>query len=149
MKVFAEHFFTKGASILRLWHINLIPFLPRSQLLAQWRELNSIFKKEDQHILINYIYEYGKEDLLVYTNEILREMQHRGYQIKAFEKMEAYFENTKQPSHLFKPFIHHHNDEYLEICYFNLKEKFLRGQKDYDETCFLKLHNFYVNSRED
>ena len=35
---------------MRLWHIDLIPYLPKSQLLAQWRELNSIFKKQDKHI---------------------------------------------------------------------------------------------------
>ena len=45
---------------MRLWHIDLIPYLPDLQLIAQWRELNSIFKKQDKHILINYIYNYDK-----------------------------------------------------------------------------------------
>ena len=45
---------------MRLWHYKLIKegLLPDSQLLAQWRELNSIYVKEDKHILINYIYRY-------------------------------------------------------------------------------------------
>lgn len=132
---------------MRLWHIDIIPFLPRSQLIAQWRELNSIFKKQDQHILINYIYEYGKEDLLIYTNQVLKEMQKRGYQIKAFEKMKLYFEDTVPPPSPFRAFALHHNDEYLEICYFNLKEKFIRGQKDYNEVLFQKLHSIYEESR--
>ena len=57
---------------MRLWHYKLIPFLPNSQLIAQWRELNSIFKKQDKHILINYVYEYPKEDFeTIDFNEIL------------------------------------------------------------------------------
>lgn len=47
---------------MRLWHIDLITnsLLPKSQLLAQWSELNSIFKKQDKNILINYIYDTDK-----------------------------------------------------------------------------------------
>ena len=80
---------------------------------------------------------------MLYTDKVLNEMRRRGYQIKAFEKMEAYFAKTTKPKIPYKPFPRHHNDEYLEICYFNLKEKFLRGQKDYDEELFQKLHSFY------
>ena len=105
---------------MRLWHHDLIPFLPRSQLLAQWRELNSVFAKEDQHILINYIYDYPKSDLFTYTELVIQEMEMRGYKIRSFEKMKAYFLHTEKPS-TNSIFVHHHNDEYLEICYFNLK----------------------------
>lgn len=33
---------------MRLWHIDLVKngLLPKSQIIAQWRELNSIFKKK-------------------------------------------------------------------------------------------------------
>jgi uncharacterized protein (TIGR02328 family) len=127
---------------MRLWHHDLIPFLPRSQLLAQWRELNSVFAKEDRHILINYIYDYPKSDLLAYTELIILEMGMRGYKIRSFEKMNAYFFHTeKHPTNAI--FEHHHNDEYLEICYFNLKEKFIRGQKDFSVEQFKLLHQFY------
>lgn len=127
---------------MRLWHIDLISVLPRSQLLAQWRELNSVFAKEDRHVLINYIYEYPREDLLLYTEVVVAEMRARGYQIRAVEKMARYFEHVKQPA-TYKPFARHHNREYLEICYFNLKEKFIRGQKDYEEAQFLLLEVIY------
>lgn len=53
---------------MRLWHTDLIPYLPKSQLVAQWIELNSIYKKQDNHILINYVYNYGKEYLLYYSS---------------------------------------------------------------------------------
>ena len=45
---------------MRLWHYDLIEYLPKQQLLGQWRELNSIYVKQDKHILINFIYEYEK-----------------------------------------------------------------------------------------
>ena len=130
---------------MRLWHTDIIPFLPKGQLLSQWRELNSIFAKEDKHILINYIYDYPKDDLYVYTKKVIEEMTNRGYKIRTFDKMERYFHGLKE-ANVAQPFEQHHNDEYLEICYYNLKEKFIRGQKDYDEALFLKLDE-YFNSR--
>lgn len=67
---------------MRLWDFRLLDVLPRQQLLAQWRELNSIFKKQDNHILINFAYEYPKEDLMTYTILIIEEFNKRGYKIK-------------------------------------------------------------------
>lgn len=29
---------------MRLWHIDRTPYLPKSQLIAQWWRLNSIYK---------------------------------------------------------------------------------------------------------
>ena len=66
---------------MRIWHVDLIPYLPRTQLLAQWRELNSIFKKQDKHILINYIYDYGKGFLYNYARQIVEEMEKRKFKI--------------------------------------------------------------------
>lgn len=131
---------------MRLWHIDLIPMLPRGQLIAQWRELNSIFAKEDNHILINYLYEYPKEDLLLYTNTVIEEMQRRGYQIRAYDKMNHYFKDVKEPES-YHPFANHHNNEYLEICFFNLKEKFLRSQKDYNKELYELLEDYYRKSK--
>lgn len=54
---------------MRLWHIDLIPYLPKSQLIAQWRELNSIYAKQDRRILINYIYEYNRHYLKAYSDK--------------------------------------------------------------------------------
>jgi uncharacterized protein (TIGR02328 family) len=128
---------------MRLWHHEMIDLLPKSQLLAQWRELNSIFAKEDRHILINYIYEYPKEHLFAYTNSILQEMRTRNINIRTIDKMNYYFSDIDQHIIIDEPFSRHHNDEYFEICYFNLKEKFLRGQKDFDRDRFDKLENRY------
>ena len=127
---------------LRLWHQSLLNVLPKSQLLAQWRELNSIFAKENRHILINYIYDYSKDDLFSYTQLVLHEMRAREINIRTVDKMERYFEGGpfEKVQH---PFAHHHDKEYLEICYFNLKEKFMRGQKDFDAERYEALKQIY------
>lgn len=115
---------------MRLWHYKLLPFLPKSQLLAQWRELNSIFKNQPKHILINYIYEYSKYDLYIYANLVITEMENRGYRIKSIENYKRYF-GEEDFVYIDDPFPDHHDDEYLAICYFNLLEKYQRGQKDF------------------
>ena len=127
---------------MRLWHIDLIPYLPKSQLLAQWRELNSILKKQDNHILINYIYDYNKEVLHDYTVSVMQEMNNRGYKIYNTENYINYFILDGIVGNCFKRFKEHDN-EYLTICYYNLKEKYLRGQKDFDEETWTRLDKFY------
>ena len=127
---------------MRLWHTELIPFIPKSQLLAQWRELNSIFAKEDKHVLINYIYEYPKEDLFIYTQIVLEEMRARGITIRTIDKMDRYFADLRIPEN-YAPYSRHHNDEYLTICYYNLYEKYIRGQKDFTTEQFDLLHQYY------
>ena len=124
---------------MRLWHFELIRYLPRSQLLAQWRELNLIFKQEPRHILINYIYkdEYkDKKDLLSYSNTVLEEMKNRGYRIN-FGNYEKYFQGII--TDIVKPFPSYQDDEYLKICFYNLKEKYMRGQKDFSNSQYKKI----------
>lgn len=141
---------------MRLWHIDILKYLPKSQILSQWRELNSVFKKQDKHILINYIYNYSKEYLYVYTEELLGEFVKRNYKVKSFDNFNNYFADIKDKikqeynSHIpnaqekmkQKYRYKEHNDEYLKICYYNLKEKHLRGQKDFNESIFDKLDNY-------
>lgn len=117
---------------MRLWHYALIPCLPRSQLLAQWRELNSIFVNQPNHILINYVYN-DKVALYNYSKRVIDEMIKRDYKIsqKSWDNFYQYFIKHiyYMDTHMFKE----HNDEYLEICYWNLREKYIRGQKDFTE----------------
>lgn len=135
---------------MRLWHYKLIHYLPKSQLLAQWRELNSIFKKQDKHILINYIYEYPKEDLGIYSNLVIQEMLSRDIKITNWSNYEKYFKGMT--FYIFDlnldgsiPFKNHHNFRYLQQCFYNLQEKYDRGQKDFDYNTYWKLERF-VNS---
>ena len=133
---------------MRLWHIDLIPYLPNSQLVAQWRELNSIFKKQDKHILINYIYDYDKDYLYIYSLNVIDEMERRNFVIRSYDNFNNYFNeifNKPIPRHLR---FDEHDNEYLTICYYNLKEKYLRGQKDFSLKIFLELTKFCLTHME-
>lgn len=131
---------------MRLWHHEIIPFLPKSQLLAQWRELNSIFAKEDNHVLINYIYDYPKSHLYRYTNLVLNEMNARKINVRTYDKMNNYFQDVDN-NVVETPYEKHHDHLYLTICYYNLYEKYLRGQKDYSQQQFELLHQYYIKKQ--
>jgi uncharacterized protein (TIGR02328 family) len=114
---------------MRLWHESLIEVLPRQQLLGQWRELNSIYKKEDKHILINFIYEYPKKDLLLYSLKVILTMQRRGYNINLknfidYFQIKDYKEMQKILLSNAKTFVNKMNERYLLQCYYNLQEKY-------------------------
>lgn len=114
---------------MRLWHESLIEVLPRQQLLGQWKELNSIYKKEDKHILINFIYEYPKKDLLLYSLKVILTMQRRGYNINLknfidYFQIEDYKEMQKILLSNAKTFVKKMNKRYLLQCYYNLQEKY-------------------------
>lgn len=139
---------------MRLWHYKLIEFLPRSQLIAQWRELNSIFKKQDKHILINYVYEYPKEDLMEYWIRLKHELRERKINVRSDRGFE-YFgkEGKKIFDHLcllrgqsennrYNPFPNHHTNRYLLQCFYNLQEKYDRRQKDFTDDLYEKLERF-------
>ena len=135
---------------MRLWHIDLIPYLPKSQLLAQWRELNSIFRKQDKHILINYIYDYPKVFLWTYTQVVLNEMRKRCYDIKTWDNYNDYFITTTILDWDYENLrFKEHNNEYLTMCYWNLAEKHLRGQKDFTADVWEKLDEFYKKEMKD
>ena len=131
---------------MRLWHYLLIPYLPNSQLIAQWRELHSIFKKEDRHILINYVYEYPKENLGKYTALVIEEMLKRGFKPseKSMKQVETYFSScdNKTKSLEKNPFPRDHTSHYMRQCFYNLQEKYDRGQKDFDMDTYINLFEF-------
>lgn len=114
---------------MRLWHESLIEVLPRQQLLGQWRELNSIYKKEDKHILVNFIYEYPKKDLLLYSLKVILTMQRRGYNINLknfidYFLIKDYKEMQKILLSNAKTFVKKMSKRYLLQCYYNLQEKY-------------------------
>ena len=131
---------------MRLWHWKLLPYLPQSQLLAQWRELNSIYVKQDDHILINYIYEYDRVHLLAYSLLVIDEMNKRGIEVKSMDNFNKFFERTRLLSigslQTFEPFPQHHNHRYLLQCFANLQEKFDRGQSDFTREIYEELRKF-------
>lgn len=117
--------------------------MPKSQLLAQWRELNNIFKKQDKHILINYVYNYPKSNLYNYALMVVVEMKQRNYQVKKLDNYWDFFEDTIGVAKIDTDvFSKHHTKQYLLQCFMNLEEKYFCGQKDFDRETYLKLWNF-------
>lgn len=112
---------------MRLWHKDLIDVLPRQQLLAQWRELCSIYSKEDRHILINFIYDYPPNHFYTYSLLVIDEMRKRGYKLSesSYKRFTDYFQNKKcKKINIHHLFTNKMNDRYLQQCYFNLQEKY-------------------------
>lgn len=126
---------------MRLWHYKLIPYLPNSQLISQWRELNAIFKNQPKHILINYIYDYPKWDLFSYSRMVISELEKRNYNIKSMKNFDNYF-GFMVTNKDYIPFKYHHTDRYLKQCFYNLQEKFERSQKDFSKEQYSKLYVF-------
>lgn len=125
---------------MRLWHVDLIPVLPRQQLLGQWRELNSIFKNQPNHILINWVYDYPKDHLYSYSLLVMEEMSRRGYRYNT-ENFEKYFgKDIIRVTKVFPEKMTHH---YLSQCFSNLDEKHDCGGISDEE--FRKISDLYLS----
>ena len=129
---------------MRLWHSALIPVLPRQQLMGQWRELNSIFRNQNRHVLINFVYENSKEDLLIYSSKVVHEMIKRCYKVNLFNLNNYFFEDCahlglKDMEDIYinfnkcEIFPKKMTYRYLVQCYFNLQEKHDCGAVSDDE----------------
>ncbi len=146
---------------MRLWHKYLIHYLPKSQLIAQWRELNSIFKKGDEHldhILINYVYNYDKLHLYSYSQLVIDEMKSRGYKINSWDNYKKYFDlnesclmdyYSKNKLSIDDIFAEHHNDRYLYQCFYNLQEKYDRGQADFSNQVYRNMMIYLAKRKKE
>ena len=124
---------------MRLWHKDMIEVLPRKQLLGQYRECCLIAKEISEngkinHILVNYVNNFRKYDLIAYTLLVAEEMKRRGYKCN-LEKFTKYFneyalEFIPKREEIFRD---KHNYRYLKQCYYNLQEKFDCGGIPCDE----------------
>ena len=115
---------------MRLWHKSLIPYLPRQQLISQWRECcciaRNIYKNgTPNHILVNKIIEYPDEEFNGYALMVCREMERRGYKNDIFKFMKY----RKSDCFSYRSEIYNtwHNKRYLDQCFYNLQEKYDRG----------------------
>lgn len=116
---------------MRLWHKDLLPFLPRQQLLSQWRECCGIKGRIKQdgspkHILVNRVMDYSMDHFYTYCSLISQEMFNRGYKISTKSSGKIWTEPWSYIRHdeLFSDW---HNDIYLRQCLYNLEEKFMCG----------------------
>lgn len=131
---------------MRLWHKDLIPYLPRQQLIAQWRECcaiaGSIAKKgTPNHLLVNKIMKFHAFHFWNYCSLVGEEFQKRGYNFsqKSFDNFKNnFFEGFKNDLYAMcaisismdtnipfeELFFNWHNERYLKQCLFNLQEKY-------------------------
>lgn len=128
---------------MRLWHIDLIPKLPRQQLLGQWREIHAIIgtlnkRGKVNHSTVNYVNDHPICYLFTYAILVRDEMKRRGYKPKTnlFSKKfkKAFFPNIginiMSARTIYKNYISYgapiypeHNDAYLQECLENLRKK--------------------------
>ena len=119
---------------MRLWHKDLIPLLPRNQLIGQWRECCALAKGiaktgKTNHILINRIMEYPLGHFYTYCTLVRNELRRRGYACNGdalWKWVSGWPERIGIHSivsidELFKGW---HNKRYLLQCYYNLEEKY-------------------------
>lgn len=147
---------------MRLWHKDLIPVLPRQQLLAQWRECCCIARNiavngTPNHILVNKILNYPLGMFTTYTRFVRDEMLRRGYKISKqaldnyranINKCSVRLDNyniieTGPISELFKDW---HNDRYLKQCYYTLQEEYDCGGISEEEWRKIEFY-FSINVR--
>ena len=111
---------------MRLWHKYLMPYLPRQQLLGQWRECCAIAKSiaetgTPNHVLVNKIMEYPIDHFVTYTAYIAHEMDIRGYKVDQIRFTKWQVQTPLVD--LVEVFKDWHNDRYLKQCLHNLQEK--------------------------
>ena len=127
--------FYKGV-IMRLWYKGFISVLPRFQLLGQWRECCLIAKSISEkgtpnHLLVNKIMDYPLNHFLYYGRQVETEMCKRDYHVNG-DNFDKWFRDNEGAVPYPYPkweelFQNWHNEEYRQICYWNLKEKYLCG----------------------
>jgi uncharacterized protein (TIGR02328 family) len=117
---------------MRLWSYQLLPYLPRLQLISQWRECCCIAKSITEkgtpnHILVNKIMDYPIDHFMTYCNLVAKEMYNRGYKCNSarltkWTKQLADKYTLVSSNDLFSEW---HNDMYLRESLYNLEEKAL------------------------
>ena len=113
---------------MRLWHKDLIPVLPKKQLVSQWRECCAIASRINKngspnHILVNKVMEYPIEHLYLYGMKVRKEMLKRGYKCE-YINFTRYFNFLSSEYEYDDIFSGWHNDRYLKQCLYNLQEKY-------------------------
>ena len=119
---------------MRLWHVDMIPALPRMQLLGQHREVAALrgLGWGKKHKTVNYVFDYSPFLLYRYHINVLDEMQKRGYEPDREwlrvdyrgERCEPYpYDRISLPFNADSMFYPEHNDSYLQECLTNLKDK--------------------------
>ena len=112
---------------MRLWHYELIPYLPKDMLVSQWRECIAIKRQWEKgalkHRLVSYVMNYDKTMFLGYVYLIVGELNERNikWQQKYLNELLEFCGGIWVTPY------GEHNNRYLTQCYYNLQEKYDRG----------------------
>ena len=116
---------------MRLWHEQMIPNLPKNQLLGQHRECCALRGNgwNKKHKTVDYVFLYSTYHLFCYHTLIMDEMNRRGYQVATEWRDKNYrvkiaesycnLEEVKTNN----PIYIEHNEAYLQECIENLRVK--------------------------
>ena len=118
---------------MRLWHKGLLTVLPREQLVSQWRECsaiatNIVTRGTPNHILVNKIMDYDLDHFISYTKLVRDEMTIRKYRTmdSVWNKIVAVKPDWQEVPYC-NLYFDWMNNEYFDICYYNLLEKYRCG----------------------
>ena len=139
---------------MRIWHKNLIPILPREQLVAQWRELSAIAGAVQKngtpnHTLVNFILDYDFDHFISYAKAIREEMTFRGYRTSdaVWDKIVSLKPDWNEISFV-NIYKEKFNDFYFMICLNNLMEKISTGsitEQPYTDK-IIQMYNYSTNA---
>lgn len=113
---------------MRLWHYQLLPYLPDAQFKGQLRELIVIMRAwrdtgKTNHLLINRVMEYDKSELTRYFLEYEKVYYLRfGKELLKYRNEFLRFCGADASKKAFMTETWH-NKEYLRVCMANLYEK--------------------------
>ena len=118
--------------MMRLWHYELIPVLPKKMLVSQWRECIAIKRQWEKgtlkHRLVSYVKDYDVNYFINYVNKIIGEMDKRQIKYNKKLKFEIWDIGFRTAfAGLIRNNYPEHNNRYLKQCYYNLQEKADRG----------------------
>ncbi len=118
---------------MRIWHYDLLPYLPDLQFKGQLREMMLILhqwrdKGKTNHLLINKVMEYPKNDFARYFlwYEAIYHKKYGKWLTKQWEEFKA-FDDTPINERSSGCFGGWHNKEYLRSNMANLWEKHVFG----------------------
>ena len=116
---------------MRLWHEQLIPLLPKNQLLGQHRECCALRGNgwNKNHKTVDYAFSYTPYHLFIFHSLVMDEMEKRGYKVseewrdKNFRGKTAEKYDNLEEKMIESPIYKEHNGEYLMECIENLRNK--------------------------
>lgn len=117
---------------MRLWHYELLPYLPELQFKGQLREIVAIMhdwrdKGNTNHILINKVMEYPKSELTRYFlwyDVCYYNRYKKSVGLKYFHEFMDFSNDDDSEMTIYNGW---HNKEYLRVCMANLYEKHVFG----------------------